>query len=387
MTSELDQLRAFRAAAALPDAEARATARATLLEAIVAAEPADAQSAVDAPPAAAERVAPAGRAGRRTAARRPRRLLAGAGALALAAVAAIAVALGSGLGGGDVQPQPATAAQLLREAADGAAAQPYVPLRAGQYWYTKTVGEQHFSTARADGRGPYPGITLPVTTEEWAPASGWGRTRWSNGAKGRFPSARAERDWLASGRRWAGEVGDLRVAPQRQPGESLDDFGQLSPSALRALPTDPQRLYELIAAASRRIADGGGAGTGATATLSWDRALGLLGQGQAPTPPALRAATYRVLARIPGVELRGRSTDALGRPGSVVSRTQRGIRTELLIDPATGTLLEQRQILTRDQFLLTERFRPIPETRLPAGWRTRTTYVASGIVDSLSARP
>ncbi|MDW5598734.1 CU044_5270 family protein, partial [Conexibacter stalactiti] len=314
--------------------------------------------------------------------------LAGVGGLALAGVAAVAIALGSGLGGGDVQPQPATAAQLLREAAVGAAQQPYVPLRAGQYWYTKTVGEQHFSTAHADGRGPYPGITLPVTTEEWAAASGWGRTRSVTGTRGRFPSARAERDWLASGRRWAGEVTDMRVAPQRQPlGESLDDFGQLSPRALRALPTDPQRLYELIAAASRRSAEGTVAPATVAATMSWERAVGLLGQQQAPTPPALRAATYRVLARIPGVELRGRSTDTLGRPGTVVAQTLRGFRSELVVDPATGTLLEQRTVLLRDQFLLTEEFRPVRETRVPAGWRTRTTYVASGIVDSKRARP
>ncbi|MDW5598693.1 hypothetical protein VSS74_30305, partial [Conexibacter stalactiti] len=57
MTSELDHLRAFRAAAAAPDDEARATARAALLDAIEAvadAVPADAASSTDAAAAAAD---------------------------------------------------------------------------------------------------------------------------------------------------------------------------------------------------------------------------------------------------------------------------------------------------------------------------------------------
>lgn len=98
MSNDLDHLRAFRADDGTSDPTARAAARAALLERI-----------------GTEREIGAVRA------RRPhRRLLAGVGGLALAGCAAVAIALGSGIGGGGVQPAPATAAQLLRAAAEGA---------------------------------------------------------------------------------------------------------------------------------------------------------------------------------------------------------------------------------------------------------------------------
>jgi hypothetical protein len=402
MTTELDHLRAFRAAAAAPDDEARAAARARLLEEIAAAAPPTAQTAPptahdappiahdappiahDAPPIAHDAPRPAHAAPAR---RRPR-LLAGLGGLALAGAAAVAVAIASGLGGGDVAPTPATAAALLREAADGAAAQPYVPLRPGQYWYTKQTGTISVSSGRADGRGPSPSVYVPTTSEEWTAYRGWGRTRSVMGKRILFPTPTAKRDWIAMGRRWAGEVTDMRVAPQRAPVDSLDDPGQLSPRALRALPTDPEKLYERIAAVAlrRKRQTRASLTRRDEAELMWMIAVGLIAQGTAPTPPALRAAAYEVLARIPFVESRGRAQDALGRPGSVVAFETRGVRVELLIDPATGTLLEQRHVLTRDNYSYTEDWRPIPRSRVPAGWSSHVTYVVAGIVDSTRER-
>lgn len=369
MTNEIDHLRRFHAAAAEPDPDARAVARATLLDAVAAEPEAD--------------QAGSSRAPRRE--RPRRRLLAGLGGLAVAGAAAVAIALLSGLGGGDVQPQPATAAQLLRDAADGAAQQPYVPLIPGQYWYTKTSGDAQL--AGGGGGRPSLRVTLPSMHEEWSPYAGWGRTRTVFGIRPRFPTALARRNWIAAGRPWAGTSDDNRVAPQHALGEGLETPGPLSPRALRALPTDADVLYGQISAVARRQVAEQRLPARHVSEAMWVRIVSLLNQGQAPTPPALRAALYRVLARVPRVELRGRTTDRLGRPGSVVGFATPGRRIDLVIDPATGTLLEERTVLLEDAYDLTGDFRRIPETRQPAGLTSRTTHVAAGIVDSVRARP
>ncbi|KAB2350875.1 CU044_5270 family protein [Actinomadura rudentiformis] len=80
----------------------------------------------------------------------------------------------------------------------------------------------------------------------------------------------------------------------------------------------------------------------------------------APTPPALRAATYRMLAALPGVKAEGRTTDPLGRTGTAISLPvdstvplglytapkQLGTyRRQWIIDPGTGTLLAVRDLV------------------------------------------
>ncbi|MFG1998579.1 CU044_5270 family protein [Spirillospora sp. NPDC048911] len=80
----------------------------------------------------------------------------------------------------------------------------------------------------------------------------------------------------------------------------------------------------------------------------------------APTPPALRAATYRMLAALPGVKAEGTTTDPLGRTGTAISLPvdstvplglytapkQLGTyRRQWIIDPGTGALLAVRDLV------------------------------------------
>ena len=81
------------------------------------------------------------------------------------------------------------------------------------------------------------------------------------------------------------------------------------------------------------------------------RARGIVGEllREAPTPPALRAALYRVAARIPGVELVGAVRDEQGRRGIAVALPEETERNELVFDPRSAALLGERSVTTREQ--------------------------------------
>jgi hypothetical protein len=81
---------------------------------------------------------------------------------------------------------------------------------------------------------------------------------------------------------------------------------------------------------------------------------------EAPAPPAVRAAAFRMLATLPGVKVEGATTDPLGRPGTAISLPvettiplgiytapkQLGTyRRQWIIDPGTGRLLAMRDLV------------------------------------------
>ncbi|WP_308108567.1 CU044_5270 family protein [Streptomyces antimicrobicus] len=114
---------------------------------------------------------------------------------------------------------------------------------------------------------------------------------------------------------------------------------------LESLPTDPDRLLELIYADTRR-----NHGPGSNSTTGPDQqafvAIGDLLR-TVETPPGLSAALYRAAARIPGVVLVPEATDAVGRPGVAVARAHNGERTEWIFDRQTLRLLGERTVLLK----------------------------------------
>jgi hypothetical protein len=64
-----------------------------------------------------------------------------------------------------------------------------------------------------------------------------------------------------------------------------------------------------------------------------------------PVSGQVRAATYRMLADVPGIELLGKVVDQGGRSGFAVAYTRRGDagwgQIRLIIDPGTGTVLAE----------------------------------------------
>ncbi|KAK1179028.1 CU044_5270 family protein [Streptomyces sp. NBS 14/10] len=113
------------------------------------------------------------------------------------------------------------------------------------------------------------------------------------------------------------------------------------------LPADTAKLKEYLEGLYEE--DRGSEISGRTEWM-WRQAAGLIGL---PVRPEVRAAAYRVIADLPGIRSLGEVTDPLGREGvgfalPATERPDYGTaRSELIVDPATGALLSDQQVLTK----------------------------------------
>jgi hypothetical protein len=140
------------------------------------------------------------------------------------------------------------------------------------------------------------------------------------------------------------------------------------------LPADPSRLEQFIV---RHFEGGGREDVAAT----FDFAGTFL---QAGAPPQVRAALYRLIQNLPGIEALGPMTDRLGRHGTGVGFTEFGVRDVLIFDPATSAVLEREGIAVDPAQI----DMPPGEARFSAGEVINyTVYEASGVVNSIGAVP
>jgi hypothetical protein len=241
----------------------------------------------------------------------------------------------------------ASAATVLRRAAEVARNQPApAPLAAGQFRYTKS------RIAYLSGGNGWQALS-PGVREIWLGPSGgrlhevWGKPK--------FLSAADRAGWIAAGR------------PQVNPPE---DTANLPPVRRLDLPENPDVLYLKL----QLQAAGHGDGLGSEMFTLVGDAL-----RESDASPALRAALYEVAARIPGVELVGPALDRVGRHGVAVAYVDPKIheRHELIFDPKTAALLGEEYVeLDGNSY------------GYSAGTVTGyATYVSSGVVDKLGARP
>jgi hypothetical protein len=244
--------------------------------------------------------APAARVRRRRA-RRPL-LLSGVAAAACAGVAATVVATYQPA---DPPPPPAAVAALLDQAADRAGADP-VP-RPDQFVYQDLI-----ELRRTAGKG-----------------------RWYQDRNQSWVSVDGSRTGLVRLKNSIEAGPDEGVPPD---GDSvLKPCGQVPPIErpyLGDVPADPDALLRLLVTE----------GDGPRAARQWEAATDLIDR---PAPPAVRAALFRAIGRIPGVRLASDSVDAAGRHGVAVTRTRDGVREELIFDTATHRFLGTRDIVTR----------------------------------------
>lgn len=327
-------------------------------------------------PRSSQRGSRSRRAGRRRLARSGAVLVLAAGVLTAAAL------LPSG-GNHDAQlgPTPASAAIALDRAASTAMSQTAIYPTARQYEYVKV---QEGVTSSGGFRGVSLRFWQSDTKQDWYKANGSGRERVVNSREGFFAPldrsiARAHGVSLAQ--LMPNQDGDLAY-----PGVGAY-YSDYDPAGL---PTQPAALLRAIEREIRDTRTPPTATPGATvsevATASVfeviaDRLL------FASTSPTLRAALYRVVAHLPGVQLLGWQTDRLGRRGIAVAVSHAEIgdettRHELLFDPTTGEPLQTQLVQTAP---LVE----IPGTApLPRGTVLRyTVFIERGVVNSTEDLP
>lgn len=234
-----------------------------------------------------------------------------------------------------------TAAAVLGQAALTAARQPAATVPGpGQYVYVETIEGQR------DGAG-----ICVQTVRVWAAPDGSGR-----------------------------EVASAPTGPFCHGGIPSQTFrkGQgigvtMYPDAAD-LPTDPARLEQFIV---RHFE--GSAREDVAATF--DFAGTFL---QAGAPPQVRAALYRLIQGLPGIEALGPMTDRLGRHGTGVGFTEYGVRDVLIFDPVTSAVLEREGIAVDPAKI----DMPPGEARFSSGEVINyTVYRASGVVNSIGAVP
>ena len=138
-----------------------------------------------------------------------------------------------------------------------------------------------------------------------------------------------------------------------------------TPSFLAGLPRDPTQLY------ARLQADAPDNGRGNAELLVY--AADALRSGLVPAD--LRAALYRTLTRLDGVELTDRAANLDGRVGTAIGIDDGQFRQDIIIDPTTGAFIGEREILTGEY------------EGAPEGTTFSHTAVTTGVVDTIGAIP
>jgi hypothetical protein len=289
---------------------------------------------------------------------RPRRWRLVVPVAAAGALAAVIVAILALLPAHEANaPAPASAAVVLDRAARVAtqrAVEPYP--RPHQYLYLKL--REGWTTWGSQNGSGFAYQTID-TQQDWVAPNGSGRQRLIYDGPPRFLTAGDRRGWLAAGR----PVISVPSIDGTYPPGGYPAGNQVDPAGL---PTQPRQLLDAIV---KRFENGKFDPTKtflAVSTLLQDSGS-----------PALRAALYRTVAGLRGVQLLGRQIDPLGRSGVMVGIVGAGVREELLFDPATSDVLEEADVQVSDRAL-----------HLPAGTVMHYfLYEGRGVVSSIEALP
>lgn len=317
----------------------------------------------------------------RGAARRRLARLGGVVVLAAGVLAAVALLPSGGRHDAQLGPTPASAAIALDHAASIAMRQTAVYPSARQYEYVK-VQE---GTTTSGGFGPVSvRFWQSDTKQDWYKTNGSGRERIVNSRSGFFAPldrAIARAHGLSLAQFVSNQDGDSAYRGVGAYYSTYDPAG---------LPTQPAALlraikHELRATRVRPTATAGAtASQVATASLFEVIADRLLFSS---TSPALRAALYRVIAHLPGVQLLGWQTDRIGRRGIAVAISHAEVgdeatRKELLFDPTSGEPL-QTQLVQTAPLTETPGSAPLPRGTV-LGY---TVFITRGVVNSIEDLP
>lgn len=246
------------------------------------------------------------------------------------------------------------------------------PLQPGQFRYTARQGARVSGVTGTSGR--HYTWKVPTLLEVWMPANQadeWlsrsspnGTREWLEGTEVEARADGVDLDRpVGPGGEMRARCGDFTAAMERPPRAPCTGFspwrGGLTPEFLAGLPRDPQTLYDVI----RRDIPNRGSDPD-MAVLIWTTHV----MGSPLTTADLRAALYRALGHIEGLEITERTTTLDGQIGEAFGLTRGTTRMEIVIDPATGRFIGQREWSNGEL-------------------RATTSTVATAVVDALGARP
>jgi len=145
--------------------------------------------------------------------------------------------------------------------------------------------------------------------------------------------------------------------------ENGDALGMLRDDDLSTLPRDPAQLLQEI---YRQNGAAGPSRDGEALVWIADR----LRSGTVPAE--IRSLFYDTAALIPGVTITEEEATLNGRTGTAIGRDEgaNGFRQDIIIDPATGAFIGERQVLLG------------PVADMPAGTATGSTSVTTTVVDA-----
>jgi hypothetical protein len=272
-----------------------------------------------------------------------------------AAVAGLAVAVTMALlPGSPIAALPAAVA-VLDQAAATAASQPAGPvLGPGQYLYVKsleTVGVPNLEESM-DGGPVIVGAPLtmsqpqsggPVTYEGVNHICTMLRELWF------APDGSGRMVWTPAGRQSTSAAQGCHAYAQTMPANNAH-MNPYFPLGGARLPTDPAALERAV---EQRYADGK---PDFTMFIAVSELL------EASQSPAVRAALYGVIERLPGIMNLGPMTDRLGRHGIAVGFMDSGTRYGLIFDPATSAVLEATGVVVTSK----RQCNPATTDRIPA---------------------
>lgn len=223
-----------------------------------------------------------------------------------------------------------TAVVVLSEAARTAAGAGPLPLGSDEFVYLRTDQIDHVTSV--SDKGVWTAL-VPRRREVWVTQDGSGRILEVPG-RPTFPGPRDRILWRRAGRpRIQGGVSDREYGP-----------GRLLPERVETLPTHPEALAEALLRdrVDSALPPGVGLFVASADLLS-----------EPLVAPTLRAALFRVLAGIGGVEPLGRVRDPSGRAGIGVAITSssRGTlqRHVLIFDGETSEILAEKVIILERQ--------------------------------------
>lgn len=151
---------------------------------------------------------------------------------------------------------------------------------------------------------------------------------------------------------WRGKGGAFQDEPSGMPSESF----------LASLPRNPYLLLNSIYKQS--LGKGDSLDSQAMIEIAALLRTGLV-------PADLRAALYKAAAMIPGVTLVDKQATLDGQVGIAIGRVERNaVRTDIIIDPATGQLIGERTVTLQ------------ADGPLPAGTAGEWTTIRTTVVDS-----